>query len=197
MPGRTECQVKNRYYTVIKKKLVSPESNEKKTVYNQVVPNETLYKYSKISYEINEEDLFREEENTITRESSAGLAAGQMAWSDPTDVISYENPLFNQTTVQNYPVINFTENHFQQSSFIGGGQKTNLNGILFDEFGNHDEIAHKKALSKLENELHNREKLQRYEELLRRKQALEFFYRKTLQEMNNLEDKEFPGHKMI
>jgi len=78
-------------------------------------------------------------------------------------------------------------------------KKTNLNNILFDEFGahGHDEINHKKALSKLENELQNREKLQRYEELMRRKQALEFFYRKTLQEMNNLEEKEFPVPKMI
>jgi len=100
MPGRTECQVKNRYYTVIKKKLVSPENNnEKRNLFNNSHHNELLQRYTKsgsqerANFEMNEEDMFREDENTITRESSAPYSnennsVHHMTWNDPTDVIS-------------------------------------------------------------------------------------------------------------
>jgi len=137
---------------------------------------------------------------------------------DPTDVISYENKNRNFTQISQtlqfngptFPLrnLNVPENNKVKPDGISGSFLSSFNNInsFCDEAlyktenpaepKTENEMSHKQAILCLESEVNNREKTQRYEELLRRKKALEFFYNKTLKEMNDLELGDFSTPKV-
>lgn len=223
MAGRTECQVKNRFYAHIKKRLMFPDFNAK----NMAQANNIAAALFESENLRNQENGFKEEVVVRhTEKKEEFLAACQIVQSSPeeqsfhiittkpTEVICFDGQNGNMA----YPAQN-TQNHGNAFSFAGQNQNLVSGQTFLNKSTSQDsqasfaeslssvrgstmdmnqkpgqgqnEQAHAQALLSLENELINRDKMKRYEELVRRKNALEFFYTKTLQEMNDLRNMDF------
>ena len=204
LPGRTECQVKNRFYAHIKKRLAFPD----------ILDNRNTQR--------NAEDIFFENNNAkenrfMFEENKEGVFP--VIGNDPTDVVSYENK--NRTISQISQNIHSDQHSysFQSTQIHENLQSTkkvegeDVSIDFLSSFNNASafcddallktevksdmkvesdpEFIHHQAMTALQNDFKIRERAQRYEELMRRKKALEYFYSKTLEEMNELGIKDF------
>jgi len=215
LEGRTECQVKNWYYTHIKKKLATDPNNHLKPL-----PTNKKLPYShkseeKKEFDMNQEILYKREDNYMSRESSETFSEypPEMTYpytNDATEFISYDNSnniIYAGPTLRNNNscVVNnlsMTEN-LQSNMYKAPFEEVSLAGVdqvgpsFNEEFLKQvlvtpsttltEEQIHGQALPNFGSAFENKEKIQRYEELVRMKNALEFFYTKTLQEMSAFE----------
>lgn len=207
IPGRTECQVKNRFYAHIKKRLMFPEFNAQNMA--KVNSNEAIFldddssekRGSDFKSEIEKKEEFfvsgelsqssPDEYSFVGIPSIAEPVSGQFQSGNIVNV--EQNSHMQGNVCQNQP---FADNQIMNpleslNKLIEPFNQTNRSqmNINLDRNqteGNHNEQNHAHALLSLESEYVNRDKMKRYEELVRRKNALEFFYTKTLQEMNSL-----------
>lgn len=212
MPGRTECQVKNRFYAHIKKRLMFPEFNAKTMAKANI--NETVWIEDNNSEKRESElksEIEKKEEFYVSRELLQSSPEEHAYPVIPTlfETVSHQNQngnvvsiektiqmqgnIYQNPTVQTQPFVNNQAiNPIEGlNSLIEPLNQLNRSqmNISLDRNGNEieqNEQTHAHALLSLESEFVNRDKFKRYEELLRRKNALEFFYTKTLQEMNSL-----------
>lgn len=168
-------------------------------------------------YDMKEENSYKREDNHMFQESRDTVSEYLLdpyhsyTLNDPTDVISYDNPNHNNIvyaapTLRNNScsttaIVNMTEN-LQANTFrkpfeeIPHHKVDQLGSSFNEEFlkqtlllpnmAFNEEPLHRQVPN-FESAFENREKSQRYEELVRMKNALEFFYTKTLQEMTLFE----------
>jgi len=231
LQGRTECQVKNWYYTHIKKRIASEPNNKDFSAIKECVDKrisilkegvgKRIFNKSeeKKEYEMKEENPFKREDNHMSQESSDTISERHpevhfqnFTLNDPTDVISYDNPnnivfvgpsLRNSaSSMQPIHVPEKCQPQVFRKPFEELPQMVDQMGSSYnDQFVKcsqfmapgmslTEEQLHRQVLPNFESVFENKERSQRYEELVRMKNALEFFYTKTLQEMTYFERKE-------
>lgn len=198
LPGRTECQVKNRFYAHIKKRLAFPDFIDTKISQRETIffENNHVKEDNKFFFEERKENVF------------------PVTVNDPTDVISYENKnrsvsqisqnihpnqhpyAFQGTnTNENLQSIKKVEGEDVSIDFLSSFHNANAfcdDALLKTEIKSDMKVEsdpafiHNQTVMTLQHEFKSRERAQRYEELMRRKQALEYYYSMTLKEMGDL-----------
>ena len=193
IPGRSECQVKNRFYAHIKKRMTLPNLVDNNPMCKNIqtkapkISNPIKKLNDKLDYdhqakaEFNLKDEIysnstavpRNEVNTeshlgsphSTENGNVNENLHALMYNDPTDVISYGD--------QNKNVLEQTS----KSCF-------NVQPCIQTHLPLENNIYQHTELNYQFNAL---EQNARYRELMNRKSALELFYSKTLQEINKLE----------
>ena len=207
LPGRSECQVKNRYYAHIKKTLKDPEIsgiNISKEVGGRQLENKSPQLQTKLCHrslpvteettdlyplnEINRATVYPENNHSFTPIENLSLEVTTDAFSDSSEPISHDSTGYFQPAYFN--------KNMSSSVRLPGFRSTNYFGMSFgaeeDLLGLAEASAlendYEDTLHKIEKKMNRIEKEQKHETLVSRKKALEFFYSKTLQDLADLEN---------
>ena len=195
IPGRSECQVKNRFYAHIKKRMTLPNLVDENSMCNKIqtkvtkTSNPIRKLNAKLDYDNQAKADFNLKDeihsnstavpkNEVNAESHLGSPHSTengnvneslypFMYNDPTDVISYGEKNQNQ-------------NVLEQASKPYLNVKPCIQAHLPMENNTYQHTEMNYQFTVLEQSA-------RYKELMNRKSALELFYSKTLQEINKLE----------
>ena len=225
IPGRSECQVKNRFHAFTKKNLISTEISSENIHMpkNSYIPRENFSNKIKCETEgilyvkeesstkdvnikkeeghteamqtrflgfINQESRFSASfqnsiflnlhdasKESILRSLTSTLDEGKDS-RRLNELFSREDMRYNHglfASIQDCPTdLNSLKSYNKSAQTAGYRQKD-------------EKEKHELVLENMKHEFSNKEIKQKYQELVRRKHALEFFYRKTLEEMTQLE----------
>jgi hypothetical protein len=176
LPGRTEGQVKNRFYSCIKKRLSGSQSQTISFTTSPQVDEQ-------LSFDFNQEfdtNMF----NTCVSDQSTAQSPNSQAMTDPTDVISYD--FFSQMPARTY---SYGLGPITHDSQIDGMlnkvtdyyvEKTNTNNFSLDVDSFFSDDLKVAPVVSME------EDTERYEQLSRRKAYLELALANTINEIQGL-----------
>ena len=224
IPGRSECQVKNRFHAFTKKNLITEVPSENiNAPKNSYIPCGNFS--NKIKCETEEKIYVKEELSTkdvTIKEEEGYIEAMKIKIQGFTNQesrfsTSFQNNMF--LNLHEAPKENALSSLASNLEEDGDSQRLNELVSREDMRKNHglfapvqdyakdlnslknynksaqtlgyrqkdEEENYELALEKMRHEFSHNEINQRYQELARRKRALEFFYKKTLEEMAQLE----------
>lgn len=209
LPGRTEGQVKNRFYSHVKKKILKdiPEGSASPSVDNgstsPMTKAEQSPSHSNKAIRLepvqqqNQQVFYQQQQhvqqNIPMTQNNFGNQRNVQFNADPTDVISYENPNFNhQNSNMNPPIAN--DQHGTSDSFVSYNAPTiqlekeidsvlNKYASFFDAPSTQN--SHNLNVNFSPESGDTFEKLDRIEQLKQRKKNLEYLLTKTMQEITS------------